>query len=783
MTTSLIQTAFSAGEIAPALYGHVDLAKYHVAGTTVRNCTVNYRGGLDSRGGTAYVLRSLTKPAPGVQPPRVITFQFSVNQGITLELGDQYMRFFINGAPVTTPPVNISYIGQTDPVTVSAPGGSFPDPATWVTIAGVNGMTPLNGRTFLSYLIGGLLQLTNLDGTFVDATQYPPYVSGGTIASIYEITTPWAGADIAALKFTESTDVMSFTHPSYPPYDLSRITDNDWTLTEVTFTENVTPPQIVNVAATTQPNPDLTPPTLPAAYAYVVTSVDADGNESIASPIGNVTNGVDMAVTAGSNGVYWGQNGIGGVRFNIYRAPTSYNTGGSTTEAEPVPAGAIFSYVGSSTGNQFIDSNIIPDTSQSPPSHNDPFSPGQITEVVIDNSGGGYSTVTLSVSTLTGAGENLVPVIIGGQLVAITVVDGGANFAPGDSLVITGDGTGASGHLILGPSTGTWPSVVAYFQQRRVYASTENNPDTYYMSRPGAYLDFDVSFPSSSNDAITGTPWAQQVNGIQWMVQMPGGLVTFCGKGAWNVAGAGSSGIYGQQPITPSSQQATPVIFNGCSPLVPPIQINYELLYVQTMGVKVYDATYNIFTGNYTGSDVTALSSHLLGNYDISQWAWAEEPNKIIWALRCDGVLLSFTFVKEQEVYGWARHDTNGQFVSVTAVTEPPVDALYCVVERLTLYGPAYFIERMDDRQWQTNEDPWCVDCGLQYPQYSPGIDIVADTTEGSVNFIAAAPAFPASSVGSVLRVAGGIANITGMTDSQHINGVWVVSPTQVIPS
>lgn len=741
---------------------------------------VNYRGGGDSRGGTAYVLRSKTTPAPGVPDPRVITFQFSITQGIVIELGDHYMRFFINGAPVTTDPFNINAITQSNPVQVSAPGNDYTT-AEWVTISGVNGMMPLNGRTFLAYPIGGSLQLTNLDGTWVDSTAYPPYLSGGTIAAIYEISTPWAAADVATLKFTESADVMSFTHPSYPPYDLARVADNNWTLTQVTFTESVTPPQIINVAASVHPNPGLSPPTVPAAYAYVVTSVDINGNESISGPIGNVTDAVDMAVTASSNGIYWGDNGVGGVRFNVYRAPTSYNTG-STTEAVAVPAGAVFSFVGSSTGNQFIDSNIIPDTTQSPPSHVDPFSPAQITAIEIVTSGGGYSVATASINTLTGSGFIGIPVIVGGQVQAVIIQDGGEDFAPGDSLIIAGDGTGATGNLTIGPSTGTWPSLVAYYQQRRVYAATANNPDTYYMSRPGEYLNFDVGFPVSPNDAITGTPWAQQVNGIQWMVQMPGGLITFTGKGAWQVTGQGSSG-FAPAPITPASQQAQQVMFNGISPLVPPIAINFDLLYVQAKGTKVLDATYNFFTNNYTGTDQTILSGHLFEDYDISQWTWCEEPNKIVWALRCDGILLSFTYMKEQEVYGWARHDTNGQFVSVTSVTEPPVDALYVIVERLTLYGPAYFIERMDNRQWQTNEDPWCVDCGLQFAQHSPGIEIVADATEGTVNFTAPSAAFPSWSVGSVLRIAGGIATITEFVNDQHIAGIWVVSPAQVIPS
>ena len=90
-------------------------------------------------------------------------------------------------------------------------------------------------------------------------------------------------------------------------------------------------------------------------------------------------------------------------------------------------------------------------------------------------------------------------------------------------LSITGDGAGASGHLNVGPETGTYPGVVSYFQQRRVFANTLNNPDTYFMSQPGAFLNFDSRIPTIASDAITGSPWSLEVNGIQFFVLMPAG--------------------------------------------------------------------------------------------------------------------------------------------------------------------------------------------------------------------------------------------------------------------
>src|SRR5581483_10805861 len=100
----------------------------------------------------------------------------------------------------------------------------------------------------------------------------------------------------------------------------------------------------------------------------------------------------------------------------------------------------------------------------------------------------------------------------------------------------------ATATLSVGPQTGTYPSVVEYFQQRRAYASSLNKPDTYWMSQTGAFTNFDAASPPIDSDAITGNPWAQQVNGIQWLRNTQGGLLVGTGQDAWLVSGTAGAG-------------------------------------------------------------------------------------------------------------------------------------------------------------------------------------------------------------------------------------------------
>ena len=890
MTSPSIQTAFATGEISPSLFGHVDLAKSHVSAATMRNAWVNYRGGAYSRAGTAFC--NWSKQVFGNGPPRVITFQFNIDQGFCLEFGTEYMRVFSDGSPVTEAPKNITGATQANPtqLTILANGYSNGD---WIAISGVGGMTELNGNV---YIVQGAttntVTLTDVFGNAINSTTFGAYTSGGTASRIYTLVTPYQAADLPLLKFTQSADTMSLVHPNYAPRDLARITDSEWVLTVASFASSIAAPASCTATATTHPSQTTSPVTLPTAYAYVVTSVNgATGEESVASPVANVTNSVDIASTAGSLVINWSAV-PGASRYNIYKAPASYNTApGNTANALPVPAGALFGYMATSYGTQTVDSNITPDLTQSPPLHLDPFAPGQILAVNVSSGGSGLSSVTIIITTSTGSGFVGLPIIVNGVLTAVQVQDPGQYYAPTDSVsfggpgayatgditftnnpsnldtitlngqvwtfvtsspganqtligtslvstltllvsglsasldadlivanyssngaqllitydtpgtagnsytlaasvatpsgsTLTGGGTGTNptGTLDVGPETGTYPGVVAYFQQRRVYANTTNNPDTYYMSQPGAFLNFDSSVPTTDADAITGTPWAQQVNGISFMIQMPAGLVVLTGSGVWVVNGTGGSTI-NPQPVTPTSQQALQANFIGSNNICPPFVENYDIIYVQSKGSIVRD----IFTGSYfnifQSNDLTQLSSHLFTAYTLSSVAWTEEPYKVAWYVRNDGSMLSLTYLKEQEVYGWARHDTYGWFISNCSVTEPPVDALYVAVQRRVPANngePAYFIERMNNRIWQSVEDAWCVDCAISLPQAVQESVIITTQVTGHATFITTSPTFSPGNIGAIIRVGGGIAEITGYVSATQVTGTWYLPPAKV---
>ena len=366
----------------------------------------------------------------------------------------------------------------------------------------------------------------------------------------------------------------------------------------------------------------------------------------------------------------------------------------------------------------------------------------------------------------------------GGSISAFVITNNGENYAPSDTITFTstGSGTGATGTLQIGAATGTYPGDVAYYQQRRVYANTINEPDTYFFSRPGSYKNFDRSVPVTDDNAIIGAPWAQQVNGIQAMQPMTNGLVMLTGSGAWLLNG-GSDSV-----LTPSNQTATSQAYNGCNNHMPPVVVNYDILYVQSKGSIVRDLAYNFFSNVFTGTDMTILSNHLFNYHQMVQWAYCEEPYKLVWLVRDDGALLSLTYLKEQDVYTWARHDTNGFFVSVCSVTEPPVDALYVAVRRYVRGQWKYYIERMDNRNWTNSEDPFCVDSGLTYPVDYPAATLQAAAADGTSNITSATVVVGGSGYTDPTVRAVDLDGGTGFVATANLSGGAIVSLTITDP-
>jgi hypothetical protein len=254
-----------------------------------------------------------------------------------------------------------------------------------------------------------------------------------------------------------------------------------------------------------------------------------------------------------------------------------------------------------------------------------------------------------------------------------------------------------------------YPSCVKFFQNRLGFAGSVKDPLTLWLSQTGDYPNFIVNTPTEDSDAITAPLVSEGVNSIRSMVSI-GNMIAFTAGGTWKI-GTGSE----TASLTPTTIRALQQGYIGSS-ILNPIVIGSRILYCQEMGSTVRDIGYTLTDDVYKGDDLTMLARHLFKNHKIVDWAFQQEPDGIVWAVREDGVLLSFTYNKEQDVYAWARHNTEGYFESVAAIPGNGYTEVYFVVKREINGVTKRFIEKLMPRMISADpRDQFFVDCGLSY--------------------------------------------------------------------
>lgn len=231
-------STFTAGEISPRLEGRVSIEKYREGLADLTNMIVQPHGGVTRRPGTEY----LGEVKDSSVKTRLIPFEFKTADTYILEFGEQNMRVFRNGLQVLKGSAKaISAITQADPgvLTTAAHGYSNGDE---IYIDDIVGMTELNGRNYkVANVTSTTFTLQDLFGNDIDTTNLTAYTSGGEADEIYEISTPYAAADIFDLRFAQSADVMYLVHPSYDIRTLSRTDHNAWTFSTATITGSPSP--------------------------------------------------------------------------------------------------------------------------------------------------------------------------------------------------------------------------------------------------------------------------------------------------------------------------------------------------------------------------------------------------------------------------------------------------------------------------------------------------------------------------------------------------------------
>ena len=228
------------------------------------------------------------------------------------------------------------------------------------------------------------------------------------------------------------------------------------------------------------------------------------------------------------------------------------------------------------------------------------------------------------------------------------------------------------------------PSSVTFFEQRLVFAGTSNEPQTLFFSRSGDYenMDANIGGTIADDDAIIYTIASNQVNAIRFMTATRTLIVGTAG-GEFTVSGGGTDVAIPPTNILIKKQS------NHGAANVDAISAGNATLFLQRAKRKIRELAYNFDVDGYLAPDMTILAEHITEG-GITQMAYQQEPNQIVWMTRSDGELIGLTYQREQQVTAWHRQIFGGVFGSGNAVCESvaviPTDdteyQVYVIVKR-----------------------------------------------------------------------------------------------------
>lgn len=237
------QHSFSAGEVSPLAAARVDAEQYKTGLKTCLNYVPTVLGPVTHRPGTYYA--ATVKDSS--RKTRVKRFEFSTTQAYIIEFGHLYCRFYRDNGQITLTAQNITGITQANPAVVTYSGADTYINGDRVVITDVLGMVEVNNREFTVANVDAGANTFELSG--VNSTGYGAYTSGGTVAEVYEIATPYTETDLFTLEFTQSADVLYIAHTVFAPRKLSRTAHTAWTLSTISFKDG--PYLAQNTTATT----------------------------------------------------------------------------------------------------------------------------------------------------------------------------------------------------------------------------------------------------------------------------------------------------------------------------------------------------------------------------------------------------------------------------------------------------------------------------------------------------------------------------------------------------
>lgn len=482
------------------------------------------------------------------------------------------------------------------------------------------------------------------------------YTTGAPIETspgvLLELVSPYTEAMLDDLEYVQGADTMFIFHKSVPVYRLRRVTNTEWTLAAAPFV--TTPFAEAGLSFATSA-------TLDSVAIGAGRTFTSSASAFLASDVGR-------QITAGG--------GIAEI----------------TAVGSPTVATVTIIVAFASTSIAAWQMSLSPQATCTA-SAKDPL--GKIITLTLDIAGWRAADVGKYVK-------------INGGLVQITVytsptVVSGVIKAALTSVVASTPNAWSLESAVWNATDG-YPSTGTLYEQRLACAGSINYPQTIWLSRTGEYLNFELG--TQDDDAMSFTVASDQINPVAHLAQIKV-LIALTYGGEFSLTG----GV--EKAIAPTNIQVKNQSVYGVNS-VRPVRVGNELLFMQRSNRKLRAMAYKYDSDAYGSPDMSVLAEHITEG-GITNMAYQQEPESILFLVRADGVMPTMTVDRDQDVIGWARQTTNGLFESVAAIPTEEGEQVWVIVNR-TIGG---VVKRYVERFSSTVP----VDCGITGTS-GPGADV-----------------------------------------------------------
>jgi len=250
-------------------------------------------------------------------------------------------------------------------------------------------------------------------------------------------------------------------------------------------------------------------------------------------------------------------------------------------------------------------------------------------------------------------------------------------------------------------ATRGYPNSICFYEGRLVLGGTQSKPQSIFMSKTGAFFDFDID-DGDDDEAIFATISSRKLNDI---------VDVYPGRNL-QVFTSGAEFAVTSKPVTPSSITIAPQTSHGANN-VEVQDVDGSTIFVDRHGKSLLSFLYSFNEDAYTSDDRSVLASHLINQpVDMALLAGtASDDANWLFIVNTDGTATILNTLRSQDINGYTGWNTDGDIKSVCVVD----DQLFMTVERTVNSVAKLFIERWDFT--------YLMDCSIKSVQVGGDID------------------------------------------------------------